>query len=489
MSLYLKYRPKTFIDIIGQEHIVKVLKNSLATNNLNHAYLFSGPRGSGKTSTARVLAKAINCIAPIDSEPCLVCEHCKSVEMGNFLDLIEIDAASNRKVDDIRELKEKVIFAPQSGKYKVYIIDEAHMLTPQAFNAFLKMLEEPPEHVVFILATTEPEKLLPTIISRCQRHNFHKVPYPVIAEYLSKIWKIESEERGLCNIEFEALLTIARLSDGALRDSLGMLEQFFYIKKDIINIEDINNIYGLVSKDNCNLVIDLILKSDLSGLSELTKKILETGTNASYFLQSLLDYLKNRLLTTQEDTEKLIIILENIIDGLEKLKFHPFPGEVLDIILFKSAVTVNKGHRNIIEKTVNKNEIVQEKIIESNNTIIKKQNLLSKKSSLDNGSENLSSLINSFREDHPSLISNLESAEVLQWNREKVILSFKTPFEYKYFSHTNRKKELEHIIKTKFGYSPILEFKLNQVSEKNEVPEIVKKVMDIFGAEILKVIE
>jgi len=492
MSLYLKYRPKSFSDIIGQEHIIKVLKNSLSTNSLNHAYLFSGPRGSGKTSTARVLAKAINCIAPIDSEPCLVCEHCKSVQDGNFLDLIEIDAASNRKVDDIRELKEKVVFAPQSGKYKVYIIDEAHMLTSQAFNAFLKMLEEPPEHVVFILATTEPEKLLPTIISRCQRHNFHKVSPPVIAEYLSQIWKNEKEEHSLGEIDFEALLTISRLSDGALRDSIGMLEQLFFLEKNNIDIEDINNIYGLVSSDNCSMLIDLIKSSDLKGIKQLSQKILESGTNVSYFLQSLIDFIKERLLSSSNDSQVLLIILENVIDGLEKLKFHPFPAEVLDIVLFKSALNINidplhnKSRKKIVTENISD---VSEKIIpakKDEKTIKIEENISETNTS---GSDNLSSLILSFREDHPSLISNLESAILKKWTKEKIIFIFKTPFEYKYFSYTNRKKELESLIKKKFGYSPSLEFELDTELEQNNVPENVKKVMDIFGAEVFKIID
>ncbi len=191
-ALYRKWRPKTWGEVVGQDHIVQTLKNALATNRVGHAYLFSGPRGTGKTTTARLLAKAVNCLGPDDQEkPCDACEHCLAVDNGNYLDLIEIDAASNTSVEDVRDLRDKINFSPNSGKYKVYIIDEVHMLSTAAFNALLKTLEEPPAHAIFILATTEIHKIPATVLSRCQRHEFRRLSVPVIVGFAE-----EKSQRG-----------------------------------------------------------------------------------------------------------------------------------------------------------------------------------------------------------------------------------------------------------------------------------------------------
>ncbi|MGL4730531.1 MAG: DNA polymerase III subunit gamma/tau, partial [Clostridium sp.] len=214
VTLYRKYRPKGFEEIAGEQEIVQTLKNSLKSNRLAHAYLFTGPRGVGKTSIARLMAKGVNCLTNgITDTPCNVCENCKEISMGNFLDLIEIDAASNRGIDEIRQLKEKINYSPTKGRKKVYIIDEVHMLTKEAFNALLKTLEEPPEHVLFILATTEPDKILPTIISRCQRYDFKSVNYRDMREKL--LYIVDSEGY---KIDEPSLVAIYEASSGSMRD-------------------------------------------------------------------------------------------------------------------------------------------------------------------------------------------------------------------------------------------------------------------------------
>src|SRR5215208_4214423 len=220
-ALYRKYRPKEWAQVMGQDHIVTTLKNAIAADRVAHAYLFAGSRGTVKTTLARLLAKAVNCTNPDPTKrPCNECEHCKAVNDNRFMDLIEIDAASNTSVDDVRDLREKINFSPSQGKYKIYIIDEVHMLSTAAFNALLKTLEEPPPHAIFILATTEVHKIPATVLSRCQRHEFRRIPVADIARYL----RSKADAEGL-KVDDEALTLIARQATGAMRDAISLLDQ------------------------------------------------------------------------------------------------------------------------------------------------------------------------------------------------------------------------------------------------------------------------
>ena len=220
-ALYRKWRPRLWEQVIGQEHVVVTLKNAIAAGRVGHAYLFAGPRGTGKTTTARLLAKAVNCLAESPADrPCDHCQHCQSVNDNRFLDLIEIDAASNTSVDDVRDLREKINFSPGQGRYKVYIIDEVHMLSTAAFNALLKTLEEPPPHAIFILATTEAHKIPATVLSRCQRHEFRRIPVPDIVRHLHELCTQEELQ-----VDKDALTLIARQATGSLRDAISLLDQ------------------------------------------------------------------------------------------------------------------------------------------------------------------------------------------------------------------------------------------------------------------------
>src|SRR5512139_1929762 len=220
-SLYRKWRPVHWDQVIGQEHVVQTLRNAVLTNRVVHAYLFSGPRGTGKTTTARLLAKAVNCLEEgLAKRPCGNCAHCQAVNRGRFLDLIEIDAASNTSVEDVRELRDKINFSPNQGRYKVYIVDEVHMLSTAAFNALLKTLEEPPGHAIFVLATTEVHKIPATVLSRCQRHEFRRIPLGDIVSLLKMI----AQEEGIA-VDTAALAAIARQSTGAMRDAISLLDQ------------------------------------------------------------------------------------------------------------------------------------------------------------------------------------------------------------------------------------------------------------------------
>src|SRR3989344_3003758 len=253
LALYRKYRPQVFSEIIGQEHVVQILTNAITAAKISHAYLFSGPRGSGKTTIARLLAKAVNCEDKKDYEPCNKCPSCLEINQGRSLDLIEIDAASHRGIDEIRELKEGIKFTPTKSKYKVFIIDESHQLTKEAANALLKTLEEPPSHAIFILATTEIQKMIPTVISRCQRFDFRRLTLPEILKRLEIISKKENLQ-----IEKEALEVIALNSGGSFRDAEGLLDQviIFSGKEKEIKAEDIKDFLGIVDTQLISQLVD-----------------------------------------------------------------------------------------------------------------------------------------------------------------------------------------------------------------------------------------
>ena len=257
-ALYRKYRPKNFDEVVGQDVIVKTLKNSIENNRISHAYMFTGPRGTGKTSTAKIFAKMINCKQLVNGIPCGNCECCLQSDNNQNVDIIEIDAASNNGVDEIRELKNKVSLVPSISKYKVYIIDEVHMLSTSAFNALLKTLEEPPAHVIFILATTDPHKVLPTILSRCQRFDFKKVSDLCIKKRLDEISKLED-----ISIDDDALIEIARLANGGMRDALSIYDQVIAFSDGKISSDDVHEVNGTITQENLKLFVEKIKNNNL----------------------------------------------------------------------------------------------------------------------------------------------------------------------------------------------------------------------------------
>ncbi len=285
-----KYRPQTFDDLVGQTHVSRTLKNAVAQNRLAHAYLFVGPRGVGKTSTARILAKSLNCIKGPTVTPCGVCDNCREIAGGNSLDVIEIDGASNNSVEDVRQLRENVRYAPAKGRYKIYLIDEVHMLSSAAFNALLKTLEEPPEHVKFIFATTEPQKVLPTILSRCQRFDLHRIPANLIAQHLHFIAKKEK-----ITLQPAAAHAIARGAEGGLRDAESMLDQLVAFCGENINESDVLNVFGFTSEQT---VIDLtgrILRAETPAAIDLLHQQSEAGKDMMRLMADLIAYLRDLL--------------------------------------------------------------------------------------------------------------------------------------------------------------------------------------------------
>src|SRR6202047_3286690 len=285
-----KYRPQTFDDIVGQMHVSRTLKNAVAQNRLAHAYLFVGPRGVGKTSTARILAKALNCVKGPTVTPCGVCDNCREIAAGNSLDVIEIDGASNNSVEDVRQLRDNVRYAPAKGRYKIYLIDEVHMLSSAAFNALLKTLEEPPPHVKFIFATTEPQKVLPTILSRCQRFDLHRIPANLIAQHLQFI-----AEKEKITLEPAAAHAIARGAEGGLRDAESMLDQLVAFCGEKISEADVLNVFGSTSQQT---VIDLtgkILGSETAGALDVLYEQCEAGKDMMRLMSDLISYLRDLL--------------------------------------------------------------------------------------------------------------------------------------------------------------------------------------------------
>ncbi|UCH12051.1 MAG: DNA polymerase III subunit gamma/tau [Candidatus Omnitrophota bacterium] len=309
-----KWRPKTFDEVIGQEHITTTLKNAIEQKRVAHAYLFCGPRGTGKTTTARLLAKALNCEKGPTPDPCNKCTSCLEITEGRSIDIIEIDAASNRGIDEIRSLRESVKFRPQGGRYKVYIIDEVHMLTQEAFNALLKTLEEPPAYIKFVFATTAAHKVLPTILSRCQKFDFKRISSKDI---ISKVKKITAAEK--IKIEEAALFTIVRAASGSMRDAESILDQMNSFTKGRISLDSVNSVLGLISQNILMEFTQSIIKKDTASALKLVDKIMNDGKDGYQFLANLIEYFRNILIAKQgKDLGKLLNLLPEEIESISK---------------------------------------------------------------------------------------------------------------------------------------------------------------------------
>lgn len=304
--LYRKYRPKVFDDVIGQNHVTSTLSNEVRENKLSHAYLFTGSRGTGKTTCARILAKAVNCLDPVDGNPCNECEICKGIDNGSILDVIEIDAASNRGVDNIRDLRDEANFTPSKAKYRIYIIDEVHMLTIEAFNALLKTLEEPPEHVKFILATTEIHKLPATILSRCQRFDFRRISPEDISSRLQKVCDAE----GL-TLDSDASMLISRIADGGMRDALSLLDQCAS-NSDNITVDIVTSSAGLTNREYLFKLSEAIKNNDCSTALKIVDELHNASCDMERLCTELINYFRNLLIVKAlEKPEELIICTES----------------------------------------------------------------------------------------------------------------------------------------------------------------------------------
>lgn len=492
-ALYRKYRPQLFEDVVGQKVIIKTLSNSILNNKISHAYLFTGPRGTGKTSIAKIFAKIINCENLNGIDPCNNCVNCTQINTKQSTDIIEIDAASNNGVDEIRELRDKVSLVPSFGKYKVYIIDEVHMLTTAAFNALLKTLEEPPKHIIFILATTEPHKIPQTILSRCQRFDFKKISISDIKSRIKKISELEN-----ISIDDDAIELIAKLSDGGMRDALGLLDQLTSYTSEKINVNDVNDVSGMITIDKINELILHIIKGNLIDSFNLLETYDEDGKNLVKIVEGLIEFLKNTLIYYNSaeyfkdenltkmysevcelvSDDEIYEMIETLIDSIKLTKTSNntrliFELAIIKIIEFLSSEKLStkvkseeysliEPKRKIIDNTENKQDkitisaSVRSKLSDLkktriNNTLSKfeKKELISFREELDNIRELL------MNPDYSSIVSLILDGELKAKGEDYLIFVYNVQNLEEYFN--NSLIEIESVFNTQFNknYKPI----------------------------------
>jgi DNA polymerase-3 subunit gamma/tau len=357
LVLARKWRPQSFEDVVGQPHVTKTLQNAVRSNRIAHAYLFTGARGVGKTSVARILAKTLNCEQANSAQPCNQCSNCREITQGNSVDVLEIDGASNRGIDNIRELRETVRYRPAKGRYKIYIIDEVHMLTTEAFNALLKTLEEPPEHVLFIFATTEPHKIPSTILSRCQRFDFRRIPIQQIVKHLKSI--VVQEKVGISD---GVIYAVAREADGSMRDSQSLLEQLLAFSGDGLSDEEILDVLGVVDRRSVHRVGQAILAGDVRTCLEVVSDLYRRGIDSRRFCQQLCDHFRNLLFlalgesegsvqldlpeeerkllreeVSKTNSDSLYLYFQMILKGEEEIRRSSLPRIGLEMLLLRLA--------------------------------------------------------------------------------------------------------------------------------------------------------
>lgn len=508
ISLYRKYRPKTFSDVVGQEVVVKILKNSILNNKISHAYIFSGPRGTGKTSIAKIFSKAVNCLNTTDGDLCNNCENCLQ-NIDEEIDIIEIDAASNNGVDEIREIRNNVKLMPVHLKYKVYIIDEVHMLSTSAFNALLKTLEEPPKHVIFILATTEFNKIPATVISRCQKFDFKKITNKQIEDRLKYI--LEQEKKSLNG---EVISLIAKLSDGGLRDAINMLDQVISLEKENVTVDDIYNLIGDISEKNIIILLENIVSGNIKETLKNINEYYEEGKNFINICERLQLLIRNIIIFNNTDNyfdkeyekklldfshieleycEKMSDELFNLINELKRTNNQKI---ITEISFLKMCLMQNKKEEKNIDKIETKNNskdneipiIIEEKQNEEKekNKSIKINNVFcgpSKelKNNFVKNYEKLKEFL-SIKE-YNSLVNLLLKATPQIVTETNVLFTFKNNFDIVLFD--NKIEEIQDLLRKIFGkkYSVVA---VNNEEYSNILKEYKK---NIDSGKIYKYIE
>jgi DNA polymerase-3 subunit gamma/tau len=510
-----KWRPKSFDEIIGQEQVIIPLKRAIETGRIMHAYLFSGPRGIGKTTTARVFAKALNCEKGPTVNPCNSCVICREIMEGNSLDVIEIDGASNRGIDEIRQLRENVWVGSAHGRYKIYIIDEVHMLTKEAFNALLKTLEEPPRHVIFIFATTDPKNIPQTILSRCQHFRFRRMPVNLIIENLKMIAKNEN-----VNYEEEALYTIAKAADGALRDGQRIFDQIVtFAKGEKLTASMVNEMLGEIEKEKLFELFELIIKNDYKNAVYLVEKIFERGYDLGNFLKNFIELLKNCLIIKTTESKEFLSISDEEFNRLKGNLINLSREEILSIL--KKAVDtelfIEKSHQPeiifemfIIDSIMSLNSKTESRIIREENIELpkikekepeKNSNVIIDsieeketvkeltKEIIEQRWENIIDRTKS-KNQSPEIIQAVQTAAVIYFSKPNLFIVGKNPF---FTGILNKHAELlKEVIKEEFGSDIVLviqekeEYKKNLILEKDIKEEelmnnpLIKEIKKVF---------
>lgn len=543
-ALYRAYRPQTFDEILGQEHITTTLKHQVVNNNLSHAYLFSGTRGTGKTTAAKVVARAINCLNPREGNPCNACENCKAILEETIMDVIEMDAASNNGVDDIRDLRDKVIYPPSKVKYKVYIIDEVHMLSKGAFNALLKTLEEPPKHLVFILATTEKEKLPQTILSRCQRFNFKRVSINDMVKNMKNISKNLDIQ-----IDDKALNLIARNSDGAMRDALSLLDQCISYGDKEIAYQDAINILGIANKDLLFRLVDSITAKNLEEVIKMVDTIIQDGKDINQFIKDLINHIRDLLIvkTTKNaqdilaspdiellieqskniDTSFYLNALDILTDAQNKAKWSSQPRIILEIalvnILNMESISLIERVKRLEEKLNNlgsgKDLGNNKAQIEEPKTPVKtqphepkeepvdkvdkkpvesvKSNIDSKELNIDFIEQEWPKILQNIKKENIRVYAFMIEGEILKYENSMITIGYDENFKFHRDAINNSKQNkdaVEQVISTYFGSDIKVNLIMkNSLEKKNRniepnMDDEIKKVQDFFGKDIVKII-
>jgi len=503
LSLYRKWRPQIFEDIIGQTHITQTLINAISLNRISHAYVFSGPRGVGKTTTARILAKSLNCVKGPTSHPCNECGNCIKITDGYSMDVIEIDGASNRGIDDVRELRNKVKFTPTEGSFKVYIIDEVHMLTTEAFNALLKTLEEPPPHVVFIFATTAPQKIPDTILSRCQWFNFKRIP---LQKIINKLKFISTDEK--LDIEEKALNIIARNATGSMRDAESTLDQIIAYCGKKIKAKNVIDVLGIIDEDVFFNILDAVIQEDALRAIEIIHQSSDSGGDPVQFIRNLTEYVHNLSLLKICNTEimnikgifieeskkmvnqsKLIGIekLFNLVNYLteieKKMKYSYYPWLLLEMFALKftlvSKKKEDKKEKNNLESDLKMSKKETDKELLTRKDVkhkeekktIKKYSKVSADSDL---AEAWPNILTKIKKTRISLYSFITFNNSITIENGKIIIGFnkKHAFHKEILEKKNNKFLLQELIKEEIGVPFIVECAINENKTNYLVEEL-----------------
>ena len=416
-----RWRPQRFDEIIGQEHVSKTLSNAISNNRIAHSYIFTGPRGVGKTTSARILAKALNCEQGPTPTPCNACSSCKSITQGNSLDVLEIDGASNRGIDEIRNLRDNIRYTPTLGKYKIYIIDEVHMLTKEAFNALLKTLEEPPAHALFIFATTEIHKVPATILSRCQRFDFRRIPLKTIMTHLKMIC-----DKDKIKIQEEALLQIAKKADGSMRDAQSILDQIISYSGDSVKFENVSQALGVIHQDIFFTLTEHIRKQDIKALILLAKEVFDSGYDLNEFMIGLEDHFRNLLVVSSTGSTDFLEVSENYLEKYKEVSKAFSENDLIGYLqtISETLQLVKSSQQPNLKFELGLIKLAKMPSVQQIEQILEKLDLLKKKAP----QPSLNIPASSSSQNETSLQSGLTSEQVLkQWPKVLELIHEKKP--------------------------------------------------------------